>query len=152
MARLILVSGMPGAGKTTYATARAERSRAVRLCPDEWLTALCLDPHHAGLRLALEAKLCDLAFDLLRAGGSVILEFGFWTRAERDQLRDAARALGTQVELVSLDVPLDVRWQRLQQRDHLGGVAVTRQQLVDWERWWQPATAEELARYDPEEP
>ncbi len=82
----------------------------------------------------------------------MILEFGFWTRAERDQLRDAARALGTQVELVSLDVPLDVRWQRLQQRDHLCGVAVTRQQLVDWERWWEPATAEELAQYDPEEP
>jgi len=148
MARLTLVAGMPGAGKTTVAKHVSAETGAVRLCPDEWLLDLCLDPHDSAVRLALEAKLCSLAMALLRAGTSVILEFVFWTRSERDQLRDAARAIGADVELICLDVALEERWRRIQQRDTLGNVTVTRAQLQEWDRWWQPATASELASYD----
>ena len=37
----------------------------------------------------------------------MILEWGFWTRRERDEKRDLGRSLGAAVELRLLDVPYD---------------------------------------------
>jgi len=41
--RLIIVCGLPGAGKTTHAQELQIRVNAIRLCPDEWMEALSLD-------------------------------------------------------------------------------------------------------------
>jgi predicted kinase len=40
---LILMCGLPGAGKTTLAPKPAHARRAVRLAPDEWLDGLDID-------------------------------------------------------------------------------------------------------------
>jgi AAA domain len=39
-ARLIIVCGLPGSGKTTHARQLERRLRAVRFCPDESITFL----------------------------------------------------------------------------------------------------------------
>ena len=66
----------------------------------------------------------------------VILEFGFWVRAERDQLRLTARRLGAEVELRHLDVPLPELRRRLAARDRALGperaVGITPEQLARW--------------------
>jgi predicted kinase len=38
--KLIIVCGLPGSGKTTHAKQLEQELRAIRLCPDEWITAL----------------------------------------------------------------------------------------------------------------
>jgi predicted kinase len=43
MSRLVLICGMPGAGKTTLARRMAQERRLVRLCPEDWLAGLGLD-------------------------------------------------------------------------------------------------------------
>lgn len=102
--RLIIVCGLPGAGKTTHATALAACRGAVRFCPNEWLAALALDLHDKDRR----ARKWALGQELLRQGCTVIIEWGTWARAERDVLRLGARALGAAVELHYL-----VRWSAL---------------------------------------
>lgn len=42
-ARLILICGLPGSGKTTLAKSLAGSRSALRLCPDEWQAALGFD-------------------------------------------------------------------------------------------------------------
>ena len=90
-ARLILICGLPGSGKTTFAKELAPQVPAVRLSPDEWKHDLGIDYYDEQRRVQLENRLWQLGQELLTLGQSVILENGFWTREERDELRLAAR-------------------------------------------------------------
>ena len=145
---LVIVCGLPGSGKTTTAMELAARRRGVRLNPDEWLSALDLSLWDAPMRARVESLQWTLAQDFLRAGATVIIEWGTWAREERDVLRVRARELGATVELRFLDVPMDELWRRIRERD-LEVPPVAHSQLGDWSRVFEPPDAAELRLYDP---
>jgi predicted kinase len=151
-ARLILICGLPGSGKTTLAKQLAQDVPAVRLCPDEWKHDLAIDYYDEPGRVRLEQRLWRLGQELLGLGQSVILENGFWARAERDELRLAARALGVAVELHHLDAPVAELWRRLEVRNHLalpGTAPIQREDLERWAQQFEAPDAAELALFDP---
>src|SRR5690554_2180463 len=97
--KLILFCGLPGSGKTTLAKKLANEYRAVRLNTDEWMADLGFDPNEEDLHNKMQARLSELAKEILQAGQDVILENGLWTRKERDDKRRDANLLGVQTEL-----------------------------------------------------
>jgi predicted kinase len=113
---LHLTCGLPGSGKTTLARRLAVERDAHRFTKDEWVLALGGDLFDDELRARLEAQLIELAFELLAAGRSCILDFGLWSREERDALRLRARAQGVRVELHVLDVEPDELLRRISER------------------------------------
>ena len=150
-ARLILICGLPGSGKTTHAKQLAEEVSAVRLCPDEWKHDLGIDYYDEQMRVRLEKRLWQLGQELLGLGQSVILENGFWARDEREELRLAARSLGVAVELHYLEAPVDELWRRLEIRNEEGkpGTApIKREDLDKWSRQFEAPEAAELALFD----
>jgi predicted kinase len=148
--RLVLMCGLPGSGKTTEGRRLAETLGAVRLSPDEWMVGLGIDLWDEGARERLERVLWDLAQELLRLGQSVILEFGFWLRSERDEKRTGARAVGAAVELRYLDVPLEELASRLASRvaSEAGAARISRLDLERFAASFQPPNADELALFD----
>jgi predicted kinase len=151
MATLILICGLPGAGKTTLAK-QLERSRgAVRLTPDEWIAEILEDPLDLTeldrLRSPVESVQWGLAERLLGLGVDVILDWGFWSREERQEYRRRAEALGARVELYHLEVGHDELWSRVSERNaHLppGTFRVTEEQLIQWGALFEVPTEEEL--------
>lgn len=147
--RLVLLCGLPASGKTMLARELADAYRAVRLNLDEWELALDVDPFDEEFQVRLEAKFWELTQRLLVLGTSVVLEWGFWARSERDEKREAARALGIPVELRFLDVPFDDLVRRVEARHAAGGLAITEAHMERYRAIFQPPTNAELALYDP---
>ena len=150
-ARLILICGLPGSGKTTFARELAPKVPAVRLSPDEWKHDLGIDYYDEQRRVQLENRLWRLGQELLTLGQSVILENGFWTREERDELRRSARALRVAVELHYLEAPVEELWRRLQLRNDQtrpGAVPIKREDLQRWALQFEAPDAAELALFD----
>ena len=150
--RLIVITGLPGSGKTTLATELALSMPAVRLCPDDWMMASGIDPWDEVARSRIEQLQLTLALDLLRDGSNVVIEWGVWAREERDALREAARSIGAPVELRYVSAEIDELWRRITQRDlegRWGSRSITRPELEEWSRIYQPPTGQEMATYDP---
>ena len=152
MAVMVLIVGLPGAGKTSWARRLEEERKAIRLTPDEWMDALFHASEVDGRRWVLESQmLWGVAARALELGVDVILDYGCWSEEERDLFRTRAQQLGASAEIVVLDLPLDVLWERLRQRnENLPGATfrVSRKELEEWSATFEVPTADEVQRWD----
>lgn len=129
----------------------APKIPAIRLDKDQWMTQLGLDVWDKELRVRVERQLWTLTQELLAQGQSVILEWGHWARAERDEKRLGARSLGVEVELHYLNSPLEELIERAQRRQASGewtASPMTRAHFEQWTMIFQPPDEEELLLFD----
>ena len=145
--RLIIVCGLPGSGKTTFAKALETKLRAVRFSADDWMDSLKINLYDEESRGRIEALQWTLAQQLLAAGLQVIIEWGTWGRSERDALRLGARALDAAVELHYLEVSRDVLFERIQRRNR-EVPPIERESLQSWFEAFQEPTTEEMELFD----
>jgi predicted kinase len=115
-AMMLLMAGLPGAGKTTRAKELAVVYRALRLTPDHWMIPLFGDSMADGKRFVLEGRLISVALQALRLGISVVLDFGLWGCDERSALRWLARSAGASCQVVYLSLDKDVQLARIAHR------------------------------------
>ena len=121
MAKIYFVCGFVGSGKTTYSTQLAETKGAFCFSIDEWMIPLYgehMEREVFDARLAtLQGLFTAASLQLLSLGVSVIFDFGFWTKSERDDFKSWAAANNIESEMRYLDVPYDTCKQRATARN-----------------------------------
>ncbi len=126
---LHLISGLPCSGKTTYATRLAGELEAVHFSLDRWLITsyghypvdVVGHDEHVRRVYACRELIAEVATELLRRGVDVILDDGFFLRADRIQHADLALGLGAAAAIHFIDTSPDVIRQRIATRNaHLG--------------------------------
>jgi predicted kinase len=148
MPTLFLMVGLPAAGKTTFARQIEREQAALRLTPDEWLARLGADAFDEGFRAKVEALCWQVAARALELGSNVVLDFGFWSRRERDDFKARAAALGATAEIRFVDATKAELLARLRERatnSRPGEYAASEAQLDQYIGWFEPPTPEELA-------
>ncbi|MBS4774045.1 MAG: ATP-binding protein [Proteobacteria bacterium] len=103
MAKLHIICGFLGAGKTTFAKQLALEVNGIHLNPDEWCMKLFQPKEYENNWNRCFAKTMDMLWlkskDYLDEGRDVILDMGFWSRKSRDAARENARIWGTEYRL-----------------------------------------------------
>jgi predicted kinase len=148
---LILFCGLPGSGKTTLGRQLEIERPAVRLCPDEWVADLGIDFFDEAFRTRLEHRLWRLGQELLKRGQSIILENGFWSRAEREDLRREINDLAVETEMHYFDVSFEELMRRVEIRNVSGvhgTVPLSRVQMEGYKKLFQAPDRAELALYN----
>ncbi len=83
---VFLLCGKIASGKTHYAKTLLRDGHTVLLSQDDFVEQLGLDYFndlHSSLIPKLQDCLYELAADILRCGANVVLDFGFWSKKER---------------------------------------------------------------------
>ena len=154
---LTLMVGLPGAGKTTRAKELEQATGAVRFTPDEWHLFLFGDDFHDPREHALHDQRHDrveelqwrLGKRLLAQGVSVILDFGFWAKEQREEKYREAQALGVEFSLCYVHAPLEELCRRLEARVQAGQKdvfqTITREDMEQWAALFQEPDEAELA-------
>ena len=124
MARLVLVCGPVGVGKTTYSLSLAKEIGAVRFSIDPWMqTLFSKDMTSLDYSWMIERvhrcyeQIWDVSEQILSLDGSVLLDLGFTTREHRDIFADRAKELNINSELHYLDASKDIRRKRVERRN-----------------------------------
>src|SRR3954449_5082115 len=115
---MVLVVGLPGAGKTSWARRLEAERGAVRFTPDEWMEALFNTNEVDGRRWVLESELLwGVAARALELGVDVVLDYGCWSDEERDLCRPRAENLGAEAVIVGRDPPFDLLGELVERRN-----------------------------------
>lgn len=146
MPTLYLTCGLPGSGKTSLARIIEHKASALRLTGDDWMHKLypgisTPEAENGPCRNRVEGLQWEIALRAIALQCNVVVDWGLWSRAERDACRDQARATGAEVVLCFLDVPFEALWQRLALRNTelpSGTFQISRTDLMRWSKLFEP--------------
>lgn len=114
MAKVIMTCGRICSGKTTYCKKLRTEFSAVVLSVDEITLALfgqdAGEMHDTYVERA-EKYLYEKSLDIVNVGVNVILDWGFWTKVEREYAREFYHSHGVSCEFHYLDIS-DEEWER----------------------------------------
>jgi predicted kinase len=116
---IYLLCGLPGSGKTFWAKEK-EKEDFVRFTLDEEILkkhgTFVLGEKHEEYSNKIKIDLLESAKKVLNQGRSVIFDFGFWYKKDREEVKRIFEKYGD-VKVFFFDVPKEIRLERVLKRN-----------------------------------
>lgn len=150
MATVHLICGFLGVGKTTFSQRLTKQTSAVRFSLDELYLQLFTDEPTRHLDAEAFDRLLRTVNgiwpQIVNAGVDVVLDFGFWRRDFRDDIRKRAGLAGADARLYWLECPDDVALARcLQRNGEPGAFLISAQDFHDLKTKFEPPASDEVS-------
>lgn len=125
----------------------------MRLTADEWMLELYPDESRPAIdrrRNGMERLQWRVAERLLRIGCNVVVDWGLWTREERETYRKRARALGARVVLVVAQASVNelIRRTNARRLESMRQLDISEREIRDWSLLFEAPAPDEIALYD----
>lgn len=134
MAKLFLICGKICSGKSTYAKQLQADKQAVILSVDEIMLAvfgLYAGEKHDEYAANVRHYLFEKSLEIIQADVDVILDWGFWTKAGRNEAKAFYRSRDIECELHYLNISDEVWQARVNQRNQSVIAGETTAYIVD---------------------
>ena len=120
MSKVIIICGKVCAGKTVYAQKLMKETNAALLSSDEVISSLFHpneNEHHDKIIKNVHGYLLNKSVEILGCGADVILDWGFWTKAERTHISEFYSDKNIQTQWHYLDVSQEKWLKNIEQRN-----------------------------------
>ena len=134
MAKVYLICGKICCGKSTYAKQLQADNKAVILSVDEIMLAvfgLYAGEKHDEYAANVRHYLFEKSLEIIQADVDVILDWGFWTKAGRNEAKAFYRSRDIECELHYLNISDEVWQARVNQRNQSVIAGETTAYIVD---------------------
>ena len=121
MAKLLCICGKIGCGKTYYANRLKEQEHAVILSTDEVTYDLTNNQQGDGydeFAIRVNLYLRKKAVEIVNAGCTVILDWGFWTKENRKEIKRYGENKGVLVEMHYIDIDDKTWYENIEKRNN----------------------------------
>ena len=121
MAKLLCICGKIGCGKTYYANRLKEQEHAVILSTDEVTYDLTNNQQGDGydeFAIRVNLYLRKKAVEIVNAGCTVILDWGFWTKENRKEIKRYGENNGVLVEMHYIDIDDKTLYENIEKRNN----------------------------------
>ena len=143
--------GLPCSGKTTEAKILEKEYNALVLTTDKWHIKLfgqdAAEKSHDFYHRIIEEIEWEIAERVLALGVDVIMDFGFWGKEERMQIKNRAKALGVNFMIHYLDVSKEELYKRLDKRNKElpeGSFKIPKENMDEYIKMFQPVEPDEF--------
>src|SRR3990172_3232963 len=146
-----VICGFIGAGKTTFARKLEKETKAIRITKDEWIikifgNKITSDKDFERYDKNITELATDIAFEILKSGGDVILDEGFWVKSQRDDIKKKILNIGAKPILYYVECPVEKMRERVIDRSKtppLDSFEINEEMFDKYLKYWEPPIAEE---------
>lgn len=120
MAKVIILCGRIASGKSYYANKLKEQRNAVILSVDDLMLRLsdsCLGQQHDDTARRCELYFYDLTEQMISNGIEVVIDYGYWSRKDREEAKEHFRKRGIKAELHYIQISEELRLRQLEIRN-----------------------------------
>ena len=146
-----IICGFIGAGKTTFARKLEHETKAIRITKDEWIikifgNKITSDKNFEEYDKGVIELARDIAFKILKSGGDVIIDEGFWVKSQRDDIKKKILQVGAKPIFYYVESSVEKMKERVINRSKYpptDSFEINEEMFDKYLKYWEPPTVEE---------
>ncbi|OGV92834.1 hypothetical protein A3B57_02275 [Microgenomates group bacterium RIFCSPLOWO2_01_FULL_47_10] len=149
-----VICGFIGSGKTTFARKLEKETKAIRITKDEWMikifgNRITRDSNFEDYDKIITKQAREMALLILKTGKNVILDEGFWSKSQRNDIKKKIINVGAKPIFYYVECPVAKMRERVVNRSNnppIDSFEISAEMFSEYLTYWQAPDESENVR------